>query len=120
MDREFNANSTWNFESSGLRRYIPLTIFPARMVVPSGFVMTPLPSPNVVVNPALSRVLTETKFAFNAGHQQTQGFGVELVDLAVISRLHRLCRPVELADLQTWQLSADSLVNAVNLQSQLN
>jgi len=53
-------------------------------------------------------------------HQQTQGFGVEPVDLAVVGRLRRPCRPVELADLQTWQLSADSLVNAVNLQSQLN
>ena len=50
-------------------------------------------------------------------HQQTQGFGVEPVDLAVVGRLRRPCRPVELADLQTWQLSVDSLVNAVNLQS---
>ena len=49
------------------RRYILLTPLPARTTIPSAFLVMPFPFPNVVVSPALSNALIETKFAFKIG-----------------------------------------------------
>ena len=49
------------------RIYMPFTFFPARMVVPSALQIIPWPLLNVVVSPALSKVLIEIKLVFRAG-----------------------------------------------------
>ena len=66
-DRDTIARGTSGTLSIASRMYILLTFRPTRTMVPSALWVIPLPFPKVMIRPALSKALTDTKLALSVG-----------------------------------------------------